>query len=960
MHHPSIVEFYRAFAFENYTYVVLELCPNGSLMDMVKARKSLSLPEVRRYMVQLCGGVKYMHQRCVIHRDLKMGNLFIDTHMNIKIGDFGLAAVVVDDKERRQTMCGTPNYIAPELLAKSHASSGHGHKVDTWAIGIICYAMLIGTPPFASKSQTEIYTKLKQLQYEWKEDCQYFIPSQAKHLVTLCLNLVPAERPGMDDIVEHEFFKMGAIAEELDRSCLKCIPSWLEHADPRGDKVTAGYGVDHAAICEASGVGRTLTGQMRPSVGGNVNVSAMAEVHLENAKGCAPVIPMPEGVIYQEFVAAKEDWNTIRKRPLTASKVRSRKEAASAIDTLDMDSLSSTLPGFKAPDSISMSIAPGGVAGGSQAVRQRASVQSFAAQQRQQALPSRALSHAVMPGRPSKQAASTGRDNAQSEQESQKGQPYATGQTKTQTIGRSFHVSQGSLREQPIRAAIRVTRSTSSRGTARDALERDSEKIPVPDGRDGSTENPVTEEEPVLTASTKSSTARGTAARSRPQRENPCREVRVDNSASVRPSSLLSGAESNSMPPQAIDTNDRQPGSAETVSMTSNAGTSKAVSPSSAAHIKAMVIGPADSFTMTPGSSSEEVLKSLAEVYRELSPESAMAASFSGPYHRPPSNPHPVVEKWVDYTDRYGIGYILSDGTAGIALKSSVDKVRSSSCVVIRNAREHYPRRIREEEVQIVPQGSQALPVEFYESFGAEGIRKMQVPATDFRYDDQGSRKWIDGKEVVARLSDQATEEYAAERVRLVGLLDRFGKYMSNLNSSAIENRFEAKTDSFIRFYQRLGNVGIWGFGDGSFQFNFPDHTKLLVYRSGGDDGRRLMLDLYYLQPEDARYLNKYGSMAEGSMEKRDSITCPISEILRQEQTKYVNILTSNQVLQKLSWIRAVVSVWVREGGLGKTGRKKLAWAGLQDEASERDKKIRMVWVTVGREGGDGEVQRRR
>jgi serine/threonine protein kinase len=300
MHHPGIVEFYRAFAFENHTYVVLELCPNGSLMDMVKNRKSLTLPEVRRYMIQLCGGVKYMHQRSVIHRDLKMGNIFIDAHMNIKIGDFGLAAVVVDDNARRTTMCGTPNYIAPELLARA-SSGGHGHKVDTWAIGIICYAMLIGSPPFASKSQNEIYAKLKQLQYEWKEDCQYFVPSQAKDLVTLCLNLVPEQRPGMDDLIEHEFFKMGAIAEELDRSCLRSTPTWLEHADPRGDKTRAGYGVDHVAMCEACGVGKTSKGQPRPSVGGNLKMTAYAEVDLEtrNLLQLKRIGMLPESVLWQ-------------------------------------------------------------------------------------------------------------------------------------------------------------------------------------------------------------------------------------------------------------------------------------------------------------------------------------------------------------------------------------------------------------------------------------------------------------------------------------------------------------------------------------------------------------------------------------------------------------------------------------------------------------------------------------
>ena len=139
LRHPNIVEFHRAFTFCENTYLVLELCTNGSIMDMMKTRGVLSLPEIRRYMVQLCGAVKYMHSRNIIHRDLKMGNLFLDNGMNIKLGDFGLAAVMMNDSEekaaRRTTMCGTPNYIAPEILNKG--KQGHDHRVDIWAIGVI-------------------------------------------------------------------------------------------------------------------------------------------------------------------------------------------------------------------------------------------------------------------------------------------------------------------------------------------------------------------------------------------------------------------------------------------------------------------------------------------------------------------------------------------------------------------------------------------------------------------------------------------------------------------------------------------------------------------------------------------------------------------------------------------------------------------------------------------------------
>lgn len=123
--------------------MVLELCQNGSLMDMVKRRKFLSEAEVRRYVIQMCGAIKYMHFKNIIHRDLKMGNIFLDGDMNIKIGDFGLAAILLSGSEythnRRRTLCGTPNYIAPEVLAKN--VGGHDNRVDIWSLGIIMFVL---------------------------------------------------------------------------------------------------------------------------------------------------------------------------------------------------------------------------------------------------------------------------------------------------------------------------------------------------------------------------------------------------------------------------------------------------------------------------------------------------------------------------------------------------------------------------------------------------------------------------------------------------------------------------------------------------------------------------------------------------------------------------------------------------------------------------------------------------
>ena len=99
------------------------------MSELIKRRKKLTEPEVRFYVGQLITALEYMHEHNVIHRDLKLGNLFLDSAMKVKVGDFGLATKLTHRDERKRTMCGTPNYIAPEIL---DGKDGHSFEVDIW------------------------------------------------------------------------------------------------------------------------------------------------------------------------------------------------------------------------------------------------------------------------------------------------------------------------------------------------------------------------------------------------------------------------------------------------------------------------------------------------------------------------------------------------------------------------------------------------------------------------------------------------------------------------------------------------------------------------------------------------------------------------------------------------------------------------------------------------------------
>ncbi|CAF1166193.1 unnamed protein product [Adineta steineri] len=103
---------------ENNVYIILELCRRRSLMELHRRRKTVTEPETRYFVKQIVEACIYLHEKRIIHRDLKLGNLFLNDQMEIKIGDFGLATRVESESDRKRTLCGTPNYIAPEVINK--------------------------------------------------------------------------------------------------------------------------------------------------------------------------------------------------------------------------------------------------------------------------------------------------------------------------------------------------------------------------------------------------------------------------------------------------------------------------------------------------------------------------------------------------------------------------------------------------------------------------------------------------------------------------------------------------------------------------------------------------------------------------------------------------------------------------------------------------------------------------
>ena len=160
--------------------------------EMIKRRKRITEPEATYYVNQLLEAVEYMHDQRVIHRDLKLGNLFLDRNMHIKVGDLGLATKLETDEEKRKTICGTPNYIAPEVIQGTKETRGHSFEVDIWSMGVILYTILIGKPPYEAKDVKATYQRIIANQYGFPSHVD--ISLEAKDLISLMLQSRPEDR----------------------------------------------------------------------------------------------------------------------------------------------------------------------------------------------------------------------------------------------------------------------------------------------------------------------------------------------------------------------------------------------------------------------------------------------------------------------------------------------------------------------------------------------------------------------------------------------------------------------------------------------------------------------------------------------------------------------------------------------------------------------------------------------
>lgn len=201
LHHQNIVEFKGVFQDENYVYILLELCPNGTILDMLKKQNPFSEKQTSQICFQLLNALVYLHEHRVIHRDLKLQNLLLDKNNHMKLADFGLSAQLQSDDEKKMTICGTPSYLSPEVVGGG--KKGHTTSVDIWATGVCSFLMLTGKQPFQSSDKKITYKKISHVNYSWPE--KPHVSELAKDFVDHALQKDPEARPTAKELLTHPF-----------------------------------------------------------------------------------------------------------------------------------------------------------------------------------------------------------------------------------------------------------------------------------------------------------------------------------------------------------------------------------------------------------------------------------------------------------------------------------------------------------------------------------------------------------------------------------------------------------------------------------------------------------------------------------------------------------------------------------------------------------------------------------
>jgi myosin I len=712
---------------------------------------------------------------------------------------------------------------------------------------------------------------LQNREYEWPDLAKHQndISSDLRDLVGSLL-VDEDYRPGPDEIVSHPFFKMSFIPDRLDSSCTSVKPTWANVKPPTSDTIRRGYSEGWFKLCKASGVGEYARGRYFSVVGMAGAASVVKDVEREIKANRAPTVPIAAGTVYLPFVSDRKEKGHVVITNL--SEIAEERESSKSSQLVEIST------------------------------NDRSGAAPTTTTKRTQS--TRRMKENISPT-----------DNPPEMQQ--------TALKRTRSAkGRIEQAENLDARSRPARA--QRLPSDPSKQTAPSIRKRDNE---TEDQRLQEFNEVRKPRQRVASREKKNSTKQA------PQTTTKCGGLIITRCHAAEKTKDPEANDDNAPLEQDKMSPPREKPEAENVSQKrlSDPERRRIVAKTTsddvlAAHEQPTVL------SQVSKTDPQAIWQKARELRNNLAAVLSNRGGLRASKPEAAKQELPFVSKWVDYSKKHGIGYVLTNGTVGCIFNATT--TQPVTHVVVRDGYSYL-------SVSSVPSNlnipMDQLPVEIYSDGAGAAINQLSV---------------------------------TSERRKTNAILwTKFARYMCqtlSMSGDGREEEGESKSQDsiFVRYYQRLGTVGVWGFSNGCFQvcchhtgretrliliqFNFPDHTKIVLSADATH------CSFTCLPVEAMAHIEKYGDLPTKYIKQREVLTASTRSLLY-GSAETVEMTRANLLRKKLHFIFSCAESWVRSGGLGSSDQRP-QWKGphLDDAGGKK-----VDWIAIGGSMLDKETQAR-
>nr|XP_048316477.1 serine/threonine-protein kinase 33 isoform X2 [Myodes glareolus] len=244
--HKHIIHLEQVFETPKQMYLVMELCEDGELKEVLDTKGHFSENETRLIIQSLASAIAYLHNKDIVHRDLKLENIMVkssfmddnnEMNLNIKVTDFGLAVRKHGSRSEgmMQTTCGTPIYMAPEVI-NAHEYS---QQCDIWSIGVIMYLLLCGEPPFLANSEEKLFELIRKGELQFEDPVWDSVSDSAKNVLKQLMKVDPAHRITAKELLDNQWLTGNTVSSARPTNVLEMMKEWKNNPESDEDNTTA-------------------------------------------------------------------------------------------------------------------------------------------------------------------------------------------------------------------------------------------------------------------------------------------------------------------------------------------------------------------------------------------------------------------------------------------------------------------------------------------------------------------------------------------------------------------------------------------------------------------------------------------------------------------------------------------------------------------------------------------------